>query len=120
MNLKKKNNIHYKYIFILFSLITLISCSTVQIGQDFKLDTFTSNAVPGKTTKGQVLKWLGSPMSKGISHKENGEQLDEWSYFYSTGELPSMKDTKLKILQIRFDKQDTLRSYNWSGTNKRL
>lgn len=115
MNGKKQNNLNWKYVFILFSLITLISCSTVQIGQDFKLHAFSSNAELGTTTKDQVLKWLGKPMSKGISQKEDGERLDEWNYFYGTGQLPSMKDAKLKTLQVRFDNKGLLRSYNWSG-----
>lgn len=116
MNDKKKNVINWKTIIILFSLATLISCSTVQIGNDFKLQTFTSHAELGKTNKEQVLKWLGKPMSSGISQKEDGERLDEWNYFYGTGQLPSMKDAKMKTLQIRFDKKGLLRSYNWTGS----
>ena len=116
MNVTKKKNINWKYIFTLFSLMTLISCSAVQIGQDFKLQTFTSHAELGKTNKAQVRKWLGKPMSTGISQKANGERLDEWDYYYGTGQLPSMKDTKLKILQIRFNNKGVLRSYNWTGS----
>ena len=116
MKVKKKNNIGWKTIFALFSLTTLISCSTVQIGNDFKLETFTSHAELGKTTKDQVRKWLGKPMSSGISQKADGERLDEWDYFYGTGQLPGMKDAKMKTLQIRFDKKGLLRSYNWTGS----
>jgi outer membrane protein assembly factor BamE (lipoprotein component of BamABCDE complex) len=116
VNIKKKNNLNWKYIFTLFSLMTLISCGAVQVGQDFKLQTFSSQAELGKTNKAQVLKWLGKPMSTGISQKADGERLDEWDYFYGTGQLPGMKDTKLKILQIRFDKNGLLRSYNWTGS----
>ena len=54
-------------------------------------------------------------MSTGISQKADGERLVEWDYFYGSGQLPNMKDTKIKTLQIRFDKNGTLRSYNWTG-----
>lgn len=115
MNIQQKINFNWKLVFILVSFITLISCGSVQIGQDFKLDTFTSYAELGKTKKEQVLSWLGKPMSTGISQKADGEQLVEWDYFYGTGQLPGMKDAKIKTLQIRFDKSGTLRSYNWTG-----
>lgn len=118
MNIYKHSNLNWKPVLILFSLTALISCSTVQIGQDFNLKTFTSNADLGKTTKEQVVKWLGKPMSTGISQKEDGERLVEWNYFYGTGQLPGMKDAKLKTLQIRFDKKERLRSYNWTGSEK--
>jgi len=115
VNIPQEKNINWKLIFILISFITLISCSTVHIGQDFKLHTFTSHAELGKTKKEQVLNWLGKPMSTGISQKADGERLDEWNYFYGTGQLPSMEDAKIKTLQIRFDNSGTLRSYNWTG-----
>ena len=113
--MQQENNINWKLIFILVSFMTIISCGTVQIGQDFKLQTFASHAEPGKTKKEQVLSWLGKPMSTGISQKADGERLVQWDYFYGTGQLPGMKDAKIKTLQIRFDNSGTLRSYNWTG-----
>lgn len=111
------NNINLKIIFTLFLFMTLVSCSTVQIGNDFELKAFAINAEPGTSKKEQVLKWLGKPTSTGIAQKEDGERLDEWNYFFGTGQLPSMKDVQLKTLQIRFDKNGVLRSYNWSSSN---
>lgn len=87
----------------------------MRLRRDFEIKAFASNAQLGKTKKEQVLKWLGKPKSTGISQKADGERLEEWGYFYGTGKLPDMKDTKLKILQIRFDKKGVLRSYNWMG-----
>ena len=115
MNVKKKKNLNWKYIVALSSLMTLISCSTVHVGQDFELQAFAINAVLGNTKKEDVIKWLGKPMNTGVAQKADGERLEEWSYFYGTGQLPSMKDTKFKALQIRFDKKGFLRSYNWTG-----
>lgn len=119
MKINNKINLNWKYIFTLFSLVTLISCSSIQIGKNFELQTFSNNAVLGKTNKEQVLKWLGEAMSVGVAQKANGERLDEWAYFYGTGNLPDMKNAKLKTLQIRFDKKGILRSYNWTGSKEK-
>lgn len=115
MNVIKIKNLNWKIIFTLFPLMTLMSCSTIQIGQDFELHAFATNAELGITKKEHVLKWLGEPMSTGIAQKADGEKLVEWSYFYGSGQLPNMKNTKLKTLQIRFNKKGVLRSYNWTG-----
>lgn len=110
-----KKSLSGKYIVILFSLLTLMSCSTIHIGQDFELQAFASNAELGKTTKEHVIKWLGNPVNTGVAQKADGERLEEWIYFYSSGQLPGMKDAKFKSLQIRFDTKGILRSYNWTG-----
>jgi len=115
MKVKKIKCFNWKTIFVLFSLTTLISCSTIHIGQDFEIQAFAVNAQLGKTKKEQVLKWLGKPISTGISQKADNERLEEWVYYYGTGQMPNMKDTKFKMLQIRFDKKGVLRSYNWTG-----
>lgn len=113
---RNKNKHKHIKIFILFSLVTLVSCSSIQLGQDFKLQTFASHAESGKTTKNEVLKWLGKPMNTGVALKENGERLTEWGYFFGTGDLSNMKNAKIKSLQIRFDNKGVLRSYNWSNS----
>lgn len=115
MKVKKKKYLNWKTIFTLFSVMTLISCSTIRVGQDFDIQVFSLHAELGKTKKEQVFKWIGKPQSTGISQKADGERLEEWNYFFATGQLPGMKDTKLKMLQIRFDKKGVLRSYNWTG-----
>lgn len=115
MKVNRKGKLSWKYIFTLFSLITLVSCSTIHIGRDFQLQTFTNNVRLAITTKEQITKWLGNPMSTGISQKADGKQLVEWDYFYGTGQLPNMKDAKLKTLKIRFNTNGVVHSYNWSG-----
>ena len=104
-----------QYITGLLLAIALTGCSTVQVGKDFDIYAFEGKAIAGETTKSQVHNWLGAPKSTGISLNEKGERLEEWLYFYGKGQLPTMKDTDLKILQIRFDKDGIVRSYNWSG-----
>ena len=98
-------------VFILF----LSACSTVQIGRDFNMRSFESMAKSGETTKTQVHDWLGAPKSTGMSIDKDGDAFEEWLYFYGTGTLPSMDNAKLKMLQIRFDKNGIVRSYNWSN-----
>lgn len=116
MSVNNKIFIGGKYFMGLILLLTLASCSTVQIGKDFDIHAFDSKAVVGETKKAHVHNWLGKPKSTGITQNENGERLEEWVYFYATGQLPSMSDADMKILEIRFDKNGVLRSFNWSGS----
>ena len=96
-------------------VLTLLSgCSAVQVGKDFDVQLFNSMAKAGTTTKAQVLGWLGKPGSTGVNLDKDGEASEEWMYFYGSGTLPKMQDTRLKILQIRFSKNGTVNSYNWS------
>ncbi len=116
MGVNKKNNPSGKYIAALFLLMTLTSCSTIQVGKDFDLHVFESKALAGETKKEQVRDWLGEPKSTGISQEANGERFEEWGYFYGAGRLPNMTDAELKTLQIRFDREGLLRSYNWADS----
>ena len=117
MNVKNRSYLNVKYIFSLSLLMMLIGCSTLfHVGNDFDIALFESKAIAGETNKQQVRSWLGEPKSNGISQNTKGERLEEWGYLYGTGQIPGMKDTKLKILQIRFDKEGVLRSYNWSDS----
>lgn len=115
------NNGHKKkklFILSLFLFVTLqlTGCSSIQVGRDFDVQLFNSMVKAQTTTKAQVLGWLGSPNSTGIAVEKDGEKSDEWMYFYGTGSLSKMDDAKLKILQIRFSKNGTVNSYNWSNS----
>ena len=101
---------------IFLTTFLLSGCGTVQIGRDFDLTAFESIAAVGKTSKAQVMDLLGSPKSTGIMQETSGKRYDEWVYISGAGEMPGMKDTKFKILQIRFDQAGILRSYNWSSS----
>lgn len=100
----------------IFLTLQLTACSSIQIGQKFNVQLFATKAKIGVTTNTQVQAWLGSPNSTGISVDKDGEQLDEWMYFNGTGTLPKMANTKLTILQVRFNKHGVLSSYNWSDS----
>ncbi|MFK5950283.1 MAG: hypothetical protein QM500_16105 [Methylococcales bacterium] len=114
---KQKNHLLMKVVSLLIVML-LAGCSSIQVGRDFDTQNFESIAKVGKTTKAQVLDKMGSPKSKGVSLNREAERLQEWVYFYATGKLIGMDDAQLKILQIRFDKNGIMRSYNWSNSNK--
>ena len=107
------------YIFALLgSLVTIPGCSSLTVGHNFDINTFTLNIKTGETTKAQVRSWLGEPLSSGISVDKKGVSSEEWMYFYGSGNLPKMDKTKVKILQIRFDKNGRISTYNWSRSKE--
>jgi len=93
----------------------LVACSTVQVGRNFELSAFESKVQRGVTTQAQVRGWLGAPRGTGFVVDTDGERYEEWTYYYGEGQLPDMTDARLKILQIKFDRQGVVRGYNWSG-----
>ncbi|MDH5424147.1 MAG: hypothetical protein OEY29_04020 [Gammaproteobacteria bacterium] len=117
MKVFHKHRIYQFISFASLSLIVLLSgCSTLKIGRDFDMQVFESMVKVGETTKSQVMTKIGSPKSTGVAMNMEGERMQEWVYFYASGQLPGMKDTRLKLLQMRFDQNGILRSYNWSNS----
>lgn len=102
--------------FFLFLTIQLTGCTSIQVGREFDVQLFDSMVKVKETTKTQVVSWLGSPKSTGISLDKDGEKSEEWMYFHGTGSLSKMENAKLKILQIRFNKNGFVISYNWSNS----
>ena len=102
--------------FILISAFTLAACGTVNVGRDFDVHAFEMKIVRGTTTQTQVGDWLGQPTSTGIDVDTTGERFDEWTYYFASGKLPGMSDSKFKMLQIKFDKGGIVRSYKWSDS----
>ena len=100
----------------LLMIMLLAGCSTLKVGRDFNMHDFEAIVKVGETSKAQVLAKMGSPKSKGLSINSKGERLAEWAYFYATGKLSGMDNAQLKILQIRFDQHDIVRSYNWTSS----
>jgi len=101
---------------LLFFTLQLAGCSSVQVGRDFDVQLFNSSVKANVTTRNQVQNWLGEPGSTGFSLDKDGELSTEWMYFYGAGTLSNMKNAKLKILQIRFNKNGIVNSYNWSNS----
>ena len=105
---------------ILFIVLLLSACSTVgvKMGRDFDVDGFASRVEQGVTKQIDIRAWLGEPSSVGASLATDGERLDEWVYYFAEGELSDLSMTKVKILQIKFDKQGAVRSYDWSASKQ--
>lgn len=95
--------------------LLLAGCSTVQFGRDFDPHQFDAKVERGATRREAVRTWLGAPAASGVAVDAQGERFEEWTYYYGHGTLPSMQDTRLKILQIKFDPQGRVYSYSWTG-----
>jgi len=103
---------------ILLSIFLLSACGSVKLGRDFDVGVFTAKIEQNVTTQDQVRSWLGEPTSVGVSLDTDGARYDEWAYYFAEGDLPDMSAAKVKILQIKFDKQGKVRSYNWNASKQ--
>lgn len=109
--------INFSRIAIVFlSILLLSACGSIKVGRDFDVGVFAAKLEQGVTTQDTVRSWLGEPTSVGVSLATDGERFDEWDYYYAEGEMNDMSAAKVKILQIKFDKQGKVRSYNWSAS----
>ena len=102
-------------IILLFASL-LGACTTFQVGHDFDVGAFATRIQAGQTTQADVRGWLGEPSGVGVSVESDGERLDQWTYYYAEGNMSKMSETRMKILQVKFDKQGKVRSYNWSNS----
>ncbi len=93
----------------------LAACASVQLGRDFDLQVFTNRVQQGQTTRDEVRDWLGDPKGTGVSVDAGGRRYEQWTYLYGSGRLHAMKDARFKILQIKFDQQGLLRSYEFTA-----
>ena len=93
----------------------IAACSSVRIGSAFDLQSFEKNVQRGVTTRDQVQAWLGAPPSRGVAVETSGEKLEQWTYYYGEGELPSLSGSKWKNLEVKFDSSGVVRAYNWSS-----
>ncbi|MFZ5525018.1 MAG: hypothetical protein ACOY9D_13200 [Pseudomonadota bacterium] len=103
---------------IVLAVFLLSACGTVKLGRDFDVGVFTAKIEQNVTTIDQVRSWLGEPTSVGVSLDTNGERYDEWDYYFAEGDLPDMSSAKVKILQVKFDRQGKVRSYNWTASKQ--
>lgn len=101
---------------ILLAIVLLSACGSVKLGRDFDVGIFAAKIEQGVTTQDTVRSWLGEPTSVGVSLATDGERFDEWAYYFAEGELSDMSTAKVKILQIKFDRQGKARSYSWSAS----
>jgi outer membrane protein assembly factor BamE (lipoprotein component of BamABCDE complex) len=97
--------------------LLLVACSNVEVGRDFDMHALEMKIQRGVTTQNEVRTWLGAPTSEGVSVDTGGNSFDEWTYYFASGKLPSMSNAKVKVLQVKFDKEGIVRGYNWSVSN---
>ena len=91
------------------------ACTTEKVGQEFDISTFTAKVQRGVTTQSEVKSWLGAPAGTGVSVETSGDRYDEWIYYHVAVKVPGSKDSRVRVLQIKFDKGGVVRVYNWSG-----
>ena len=99
-------------------VLSLGACSTVQVGQDFDVRAFEAKVERGATARDQVRGWLGAPASTGVNVDTGGERFEEWVYYFASGRLSDTSAMRVKMLQIKFDKQGIVRGYNWSASDR--
>lgn len=99
---------------IVIAALLLSGCASVQFGHDFDIDVFETKVERTVSSKADVKKWLGAPSSRGFSVTNKGERNEKWGYFYGNGKLPNLGNATLKILEVEFNQQGVVQSYNWS------
>lgn len=102
----------------LIMALLLPACGTARVGRDFDVRSAAMKIERGVTTQQQISAWLGAPTGTGASIDTNGEHFDEWSYYFASGRLPDLAGARVKILQIKFDRQGIVRAYNWSASDQ--
>ncbi len=104
-------------IILIVLVLSLSSCATVKLGQEFDLQRFQASIRHGVTTRDEVRHWLGEPVGTGIVVSSDGEKDEEWLYYFGTGTLPGLNDARLQILRVRFDTRGIVKAYNWSSAH---
>lgn len=99
---------------VAIAALLLSACASVQFGHDFDIDAFDAKIKRNVTTKSEVKSWLGEPSSRGTSVTANGDRFEKWGYYHGSGKLPNLGNATLKILEVEFDQQGVVQSYNWS------
>jgi outer membrane protein assembly factor BamE (lipoprotein component of BamABCDE complex) len=104
----------------LFLTILLSSCSATafRVGDDFDVQAVAARIERGTTTQAEVQTWLGRPTATGMRVEADGERLSEWTYYYASGNLADAAHTRLKTLQLKFDGNGVVRSFNWTESER--
>ena len=105
------------FIALLFILFATQGC-TVKFGHDFDPKGFHDWAKRGETTTKQVQEKLGVPTSQGMVMENDGTTLKRYIYYYGKGSISNMKSAKFKMLEVRFDENNLLTSFNWSAATE--
>lgn len=96
-------------------VVALGACTTIKFGNDFDPKDFETWAKRGETTQTEVQKRLGPPTSKGAVIEQDGTYYTRWTYYHGEGKLYRLEDANLKVLEIRFNSEKKVVSFNWSA-----
>jgi hypothetical protein len=96
--------------------LALAGCASVEIGKPFEPGLFCAKAQRGVSTDADIKGWLGEPQGVGLSVEPNGDNYYEWTYYHAGGRLPSMADTHLMVLQVKFDAAGVMRAYSLTAS----
>ena len=107
-------NPYWRYTCLALLALTLSACATVRFGQDFDLTDFQQWIKRGETTQAAVVNRYGEPTTRGVIIEKDDTHYTRWVYYYANGKLHKLKNIKLKILEIHFDQDNKVASYNWS------
>ena len=104
-------------LFCLFSVLvmTTTACTTVRMGKDFDPRSFEQWVARGETTQNEVKQRLGAPTSTGGVVESDGRYYVRWNYYYGQGKIYKLGDADFKLLEIRFNSEKKVVSYNWSA-----
>lgn len=99
----------------LVASIAIAGCASVTVGRPFDYEAFASQVRVGSSDLKAVQAALGPPIGKGLVAEADGGLYDQWTYYYGRGDMNNAEKNRFKLLQIRFDKDGRVASYNWSG-----
>lgn len=100
-----------------FSLIFVLTACAIKFGSDFNPQDFEDWVKRGETTRSEVIKFVGTPTSEGTVVLGDGTKLSRVLYYYGKGKLHKMKNARFKMLEVRFDDNKKVYSYNWSASD---
>ena len=94
--------------------LLLTACNAIEVGADFDVQAFENRVKQHVSTKADVNSWLGNPGSTGTVMNSDGSKQEKWVYFYGTGSVSGKTPATIKMLEIQFDGNGKVVSYNWS------
>ncbi len=99
----------------LILLLTLSACASIEFGHDFDPRKFESWVEREITTQQQVKEFLGTPVATGAVVEHDGTHYTRWLYYYGKGKIHKLKNANFKTLEIEFNTNKQVVSYNWSA-----
>ncbi len=89
--------------------------SNMKVGNNFDYNSFAARVKTGESTGKDVAQWIGQPYGRGVELLPDGTRLNVWTYYYGAGQIPSGANTTFKMLQVKFDQDDRVQGYVWTG-----